>query len=146
MLLTLLACSFHVARTGLVLAPVEGVVELLEPGGVHTRLTLDADSQALLYLHDVVVEVNGARIGARMVVRDWQVVDAGDGSSGYVGRLKVTGMRVLIEDRNSGTTLILDDTNSAPLRAYGGKMVLIIGHVSGSNTVTPMAWRLLEAE
>ncbi len=142
----LFACAFHVARTGLVLAPEDGVVTLVEPGGVRTSLRLDADSAALLYLHDVIVEVTGTRVGARMMVRDWQVVDAGDGSNGYVGRLQVTGMRVLIQDRNSGTTMVLDDANSAPLRAYGGKMVLIIGHVSGPNTVTPMAWRLLEAE
>ena len=146
LLFVLLACAFHVARTGLVLAPEAGVVSLVEPGGARTTLRLDADSAALRYLHDVIVEVEGTCLGGRMIVRDWKVIDAGDGSNGYVGRLQVTGLRVLIQDRNSGATLILDDANSAPLRAFGGKMVLIIGHVSGPDTVTPMAWRLLEAE
>lgn len=143
-MLLLLACALHAARTGLVLAPEDGVVRLLEPDGRRTVLRLDAESAPLRYLHDVVVEVDGVRLGGGLVVRDWQVIDAGDGSNGYVGRLQVTGLRVLIADRNSGTTMVLDDTSSAPLRPYDGKVVLLIGHVSGPNTVTPMAWRLLE--
>lgn len=133
-------------RTGLVLPPDEGRVYLAEPDGSRIALGLDGESAPLRHLHGVVVTVTGPRMGRRVLVRDWWVLDAGDGSNGYVGRLVVQGMRVFIEDRNSATLVVLDDQHSSELRPYAGKMVLLIGHVIGPNTVTPVVWRLLEDE
>lgn len=123
-----------------------GAVELVEPGGRRIALQLDGGSAPLRYLHDVVVTVEGSRVGRRFLVRDWRVVDAGDGSSGYVGQLRVQGMRVFLADRNSGGLVVLDDRTSAPLRAWDGRTVLVIGYLVGPETVQPVAWRLLEAE
>jgi hypothetical protein len=142
----LLGCAFHTVRTGLVLPVDAGTVRLVTGDGATVTLQLDAESAPLRYLHDVVVSVDGVRVGRRLLVRDWHVIDAGDGSNGYVGRLRVQGLRVFIEDRNTGSVVILDDRNSGPLRAYDGKVVLVIGHVSGTNTVTPVVWRLLDEE
>jgi len=142
----ILGCALHVTRTGLVERPEAGVVHLVEPGGERVALTLGAEGESLRYLYGTVVAIDGSRVGGRLRVRDWYVVDAGDGSSGWVGTLRVTGLRVLINDRNTRRTYVVDDQNSAPLRAYGGRQVLLLGHLSGPETVTPVAWRLLEPE
>jgi hypothetical protein len=91
-----------------------------------------------------VVEVTGPRIGRRLVVRDWRVLDAGDGSSGYVGTLRVFGNRLLLDDRNSASTIVIDDALAPQLRPWAGHPVLVIGHITGPGTVVPVAWRLLE--
>lgn len=76
-------------------------------------------------------------------VRDWRVIDAGDGSGNFVGTLRAYGARLIIDDRNSGSPVILDDLTVAPLRPYVGYPVLVIGHVTGAGYVVPVAFRVL---
>lgn len=76
-------------------------------------------------------------------VRDWRVIDAGDGSGNFVGTLRAYGARLIIDDRNSGSPVILDDLTAAPLRPYVGYPVLVIGHVTGAGYVVPVAFRVL---
>lgn len=145
MLLLLLGCIVATPEVG-VIRPLEDGVELYTEDGRHYPLTLNADAAALAWLHDCVVEVDGPRLGGRIQVRTWQVRDAGDGSAGYLGLLRAYGGRLTIDDRNSGSTIVLEDATSGALRPYVGQEVLVLGHVIGGNLVAPMAWRVLGPE
>lgn len=138
-----LACAFHVERSGLVSPDPSGVWLAGYQGG-RIALILDADSAPIRYLNGCVVEVSGVRTPAGIVVQDWHVQDAGDGSGGFVGTLQAYGARLLLDDRNTRSTLVIDDAAVPQLRAYAGHPVLIVGTVVGSGQVQVMAWRLLD--
>ena len=142
-LLFVFACAFHVERSGLV-QPEAGAVWLAGYQGGRVALLLDADSAPIRYLNGCVVEVSGVRTPAGIVVEDWHVEDAGDGSGGFGGTLQAYGARLLLDDRNTRSTLVIDDAAVPQLRAYAGRSVLIVGTVVGSGQVQVMAWRLLE--
>ncbi len=143
MLLSLvIACALHVERAGMVTPDAKGVWLDGYQGG-RIALILSEASLPIRYLAGCVVEVRGMQTPAGIVVDDWVVKDAGDGSGGFVGTLQAYGARLLLEDRNTGTTLTLDDQQVPELRAYAGKPVLIVGTVVGAGQVRVMAWRLL---
>ncbi|MSQ03612.1 MAG: hypothetical protein EXR71_17300 [Myxococcales bacterium] len=143
MLLTLfIACALHVERAGMV-TPHPGGVWLDGYQGGRVALVLTEASAPIRYLDGCVVEVRGMQTPAGLVVEDWLVKDAGDGSGGFVGTLRAYGARLLLEDRNTQTTLTLDDQQVPELRVYAGKPVLIVGTVVGPGQVRVMAWRLL---
>ena len=79
----------------------------------------------------------------RLMSANVVVLDAGDGSGNFVGLLRAYGARIVLDDRNSGSTVILDDLSAAPLRPYVGLNVLVIGHLTASGYVVPVAFRVL---
>ena len=81
-------------------------------------------------------------MGRRICVQDWSVVAASDGSAPFVGTLRWDGSRLLIDDRNSGATYVLEGQDE--LRVYAGQSMLVIGFVTGPQVVKVMGWRLLE--
>lgn len=141
----LLGCALRVHAVGLV-EPAEAGVTLRELDGDTWSLVTQGGAAPVGWLHGCVVEVEGARLGRRLVVEEWRVQDAGDGSGGFVGTLRLHGARLLIDDRNTGTTLVVDDAVVPQLRAWAGQPVLLIGYISGPATVSPVAWRLLAPE
>jgi hypothetical protein len=145
LLAVLLGCAINASRTGLV-QPGDNPVRLQTYQGHTVKLRLDEDSAPLRYLDHCVVVVKGPALGSCLAVRDWYVQDAGDGSSGFVGNLRIYGNRLVLDDRNTQRTLVLDDDTSAPLRPYAGKPVLVLGHVIGGETIQVAAWRLLAPE
>lgn len=134
-----------VHRVGLLVSePETGVRPILRAStGEETRLSTPADAAPVRYLNGCVIEVDGRLIFGSLHVQDWRVLDAGDGSGNYVGVLRAYGARLVIDDRNSGSTIILDDLTAAPLRPYVGFAVLVIGHVTGNGYVVPVAFRVL---
>jgi hypothetical protein len=64
-------------------------------------------------------------------VKDWYVQDAGDGSGGFVGRLRTYGTRLVLDDRNTKRTLVIADGTAPELRQLVGEEVLLLGHVVG---------------
>lgn len=143
--LLLAACAAHVQRAGLV--EVErGHPVLLEADGSHWRLEAGADALTFENLRGCGVSVRGTRVGRRIVVGQWRVVDAGDGSEPWVGRLTRVGARWLVDDRNSGTSVSLDASQMAGLDAYEGHLVLIVGYVVGTHEIRVVSWRLLDSE
>ncbi len=112
--------------------------------GAALGLILDDDSAPLRGLHGCTVEVEGIRVGHALAVRDWHVRDAGDGSGGFVGVLRAYGARLVIDDRNTATTLILEDASSGSLRPLVGHPLLLIGTVVGGNTIRVVAWKQLD--
>ena len=141
LLSTLLACA--VTRTGLVHAAGEGdgVSMTVYDGGARLALALDDASVPLRGADGVVVEVRGPLVAGRLRVRDWRVLDAGDGSGGFVGPLVPWGARLRIEDRNSGSTLLVDDASALKLRGLEGHTVLLMGHVIGGGIIEVVAVR-----
>ncbi|MSP54274.1 MAG: hypothetical protein EXR69_01505 [Myxococcales bacterium] len=132
-------------RVGLVISePETGAPPILRTAtGVATRLSTPGEAAPLRYLNDCVVEVDGWLLFGALQVRDWRVLDAGDGSGNYVGVVRAYGARLVIDDRNSGSTIVLDDQTAAPLRRYVGLPVLVIGHLTGNGYVVPVAFRVL---
>jgi hypothetical protein len=89
------------------------------------------------------VMVEGPRRVRTLIVRDWVVTDAGDGSAPYVGLLRREGLRWFVEDRQTGATFFLEEASLGELRDHMGRTVLITGYVTGPNTVNVVRWRLL---
>lgn len=149
LLASIFGCAVRGAYVGLVDAPestdAAGPVLLREYEGGRWRLALGEDAAPLRWADGVRVEVRGARVGRRISVQDWRVLDAGDGSGGFVGVLRTYGSRIVIDDRNTGATLLVDDLSAVRLRALAGHPVLLLGHVTGGNIVTVRAYRALEA-
>lgn len=138
----LVGCALQARAVGLV-GPSAAPLELATGNGATVQLQLDAESAPVAWLHGCVVEVRGVRVGKRILVHDWRVLDAGDGSGGFVGYLRAYGARIAIEDRNTRSLLLVDDEVSPQLRPWIGQPVLLMGYVTGGNLVTPVAWRLL---
>jgi hypothetical protein len=58
-----------------------------------------------------------------------------------VGPLVPWGARLRIEDRNSGSTLLVDDASALKLRGLEGHTVLLMGHVIGGGIIEVVAVR-----
>lgn len=142
-LAALSGCAAHTRAVGLVVADPLGVHLQTSEGRV-VPLVLDADSAPLRHLDHCVVVVEGPKLGRRVVVKDWRVQDAGDGSGNFVGMLRVWGPKLVMDDRNTGGVIELDPVAGAQLRPWAGHPVLVIGHVSAGGVVVPVAWRLLD--
>ena len=137
------ACSTH--RMGLVIADPSANAPTMvrDQAGVVTRLGTKGDAAPVAHLNGCIVEVDGPLLFGTLQVKDWRVLDAGDGSGNFVGPLRAYGARIVLDDRNSGSTVILDDLTAAPLRPYLGLTVLVIGHLTATGYVVPVAFRVL---
>lgn len=145
LLMLVLGCALHTSRAGLV-EPGDGPVTMRTYEGRTFRLHLNEESEPIRYLDRVVVKVEGPRLGRGLWVKDWYVQDAGDGSGGFVGRLRAHGSRLVIDDRNTQRTLVIADGTAPELRDYVGEPVLLLGHVVAGETIEVAAWRLLAPE
>lgn len=134
--LTLLAC----------MATHQGVLRddgrLQAANGTSYRLTLAPQDQVVRQLTDLTLEVDGRQFGRRLTVSDWSVLAAQDGSAPYVGPLRKHGANLVLEDRNSGATFVLDGPDE--LEAFAEHTVLIIGYVDGAHGITVMGYRVLD--
>ena len=139
----LFGCALRSTVVGLV-EPVGNVTFVVSYNGTRTPVVLSAESAPLRRLDGCVVEVAGLRAPAGLIVQDWFVRDAGDGSGGFVGTLQAYGGRITIADRNTENTVFLDDLSALQLRPYVGRPVLLIGSIVGNGVVSVGAWRLLD--
>ncbi|MEC7948049.1 MAG: hypothetical protein VX265_10805 [Myxococcota bacterium] len=145
LLMLLVACSLHAPHTGLVQT---GSGDLLMVGehGERFRIVAREDASPLQHLEGCTVEVSGPRLGRRIWVDDWKVLDAGDGSMPFVGVLRRDGMQWSLRDRNSGSTVRLDPASLAGLEVHEGSPVLVIGYVLGAHRVNVVRWKALVDE
>lgn len=144
MLLALMfGCALSAHRTGLVERQDAGLL-LRESTGRSARLVASGDAAPLNQLDGCIVEVRGPRLGRRLLVHDWSVLDAGDGSAPFIGRLTRYGGNWLLEDRNTGRPVLLDERSAAALAAEEGHLLLVNGVVIGAQTVRVLSWRSLE--
>ncbi|MCP4805380.1 MAG: hypothetical protein GY913_09255 [Proteobacteria bacterium] len=134
--LSLLACS--ATRQGL----MRDDGRLQSPDGGSFRLVLKPEDQILRELTDLTVEVEGRKVGKRIAVQDWSVLAAQDGSAPFLGPIRQHGANLVMEDRNSGTTVVLD--GGEELAAYAGHTVLVIGYVDAAHVIVVMGYRVLD--
>jgi hypothetical protein len=139
----LAACVLHANRAGLVQVEGERVV-LVAPEGAVIRLVPTPEGAPLRYLEGARVSVDGRLAGRRLRPRDFTVIDAGDGSAPFVGPLRRYGSNWLIDDRNSGATILLDEASLGELRDHEGRLVMVIGYVVGAQRVNVVMWKVLE--
>lgn len=141
----LVACAIATTRVGIVeVAENHGSVSVHALDGAAVVLLLDGESEPLRGLGGCTVEVEGALVGNTLAVRRWSVRDAGDGSGGFVGVLRAYGARLVLDDRNSGGTVILEDATSGSLRPLVGHPVLLIGTVGSAGLIRVVAWKQLD--
>lgn len=134
--LTLLAC----------VASKQGVLRddgrLQTHKGASYRLVLTPEDQLVKQLTDLTLQVEGRQLGRRIAVTDWRVLAAQDGSAPYLGPLVQRGSNLVIEDRNSGATYVLDGPDD--LSSFAGHTVLVVGYVGAAHVITVMGYRVLE--
>lgn len=138
-----LGCALRSTQVGLI-EPVGAATFVVSYAGKRIPVVLNAESAPLRRLDGCVVEVTGVRTPAGLIVDDWYVRDAGDGSGGFVGTLVAYGGRIAIQDRNTDTLVFLDDISALQLRAFVGRPALLVGSIVGTNIVSVGAWRLLD--
>ncbi len=107
------------------------------------KLALGAEGASLSALGGCAVEVEGVRLADRLVVRDWTVVDGGDGSVPYVGPLVQHGSNLLLEDRGSGMPLLLDPSSASKLAPHAGRLLMVTGYVVGTQELHVVEFRVL---
>lgn len=142
-LLVLVACGWSSHRAGLI--EVQGdAVGLRAPTGQVLGVVQRGEGEVLARLEGCIVEVSGPRIGRRQWVREFTVVDAGDGSPPFVGVLRRYGGNWLIDDVNSAATLLIEPDQGVDLAPYAGQRVVLRGVVVGAQTLRVIGIRALE--
>ena len=138
MLFFLIGCaikSYH----GLLMLEDEAP-HIVDIEGRNYELHLGEDAPFFNRLEGVVLKVEGPRIFRHVIVRDWTVVDAGDGSAPYIGVLYRQGVQWMMNDIQSGAQLVIDgDFDSWNV----DDVVLIVGYVAGSHRIRVVSYRHL---
>lgn len=129
-------------------APIRGVVQpsgsavaVVDLQGHAYKLMLGDAGQPLRYLDGCVVDVEGPQIGRRVLVRDWQVITASDGSAPYVGRLRRQGSNLIMEDRNSGSIVVLSADPQLGMAEWIDQQVMVVGYITGAHQIQVVAYR-----
>jgi hypothetical protein len=141
----MLASSCRFQGSGVVepAARGEGVELRLLDGGAYV-LRLSDGTEPLGYLDGHIVQVAGRRVGRKVKVERWSIVEGLSGMPVYVGIVRRQGEGVALIDRQTGETWGLDPTASATLASWIGKVVLVEGYATGPSQLTTTAWRPLD--
>lgn len=137
-------CVASTRYNGLVDATSGQKISLVESNGQTWALAAGEDAVLFDDLSGCSVTVEGPRRGRTIVVRDWVVTDAGDGSAPYIGVLQREGLRWFVRDRQTGALMFLSEPSLGGLQAHAGETVLVAGYVIGPNMVNVVRWRVLE--
>ena len=136
-------CASSARYRGLIDATDPKNPRLLAPSGQSVRLATGEDAPLFADLGGCSMVVEGPLRVGRVVVKNWVVTDAGDGSAPYIGVLQREGMRWFIDDRQTGARMYLSEASLDKLMQHKGRTVLVAGYVMGPNTVNVVTWRLL---
>ena len=109
------------------------------------KLSAGEHAEVLENAPGVSVQVSGARLGRRLWVDGWTITDGGDGSAPFVGRLRRFGSQWLIDDLNSGSTVVLLEKSLGDLREHEGSMVMVSGFVVGAHRINVVRWTILSS-
>jgi hypothetical protein len=142
LLLSLLACALHEPQVGLVQNTADEV-HLIGNNGRDFHVISSEIAGPLRQLEGCSVSVTGRGLRHRLWINDWKVLDAGDGSSPFVGVLRQEGLKYVIRDRNSGSTVYLDPRSMNGLLDHVDDLVLVVGYVQGTHQVSVVSWKAL---
>lgn len=144
-LLLLAACAGPAVHTGLVQRTGDAII-LVGAEGREVAVRPTPAAAPLWHLEGARVEVTGKGGNRVISPQSLKVIDAGDGSAPYFGVLRRYGSNWLVDDQNSGSTIQLVEESLGDLARHEGKLVLIMGYVSGAQRVNVVMWKLLEDE
>ncbi len=130
-------------RTGLVQRTGDEVL-LVGAEGRRVRVQQSEAGAPLRYLEGTRVEVVGRGTARRIRPSSLKVLDGGDGSAPFFGVLRRYGSNWLVDDKNSGATIQLVEESLGELVNHEGRLVLLIGYVSGAQRVNVVMWKVLE--
>ncbi len=129
----------------------QGVVEitpdraLLHSDERDYELQLEGEMLALRAMDACTVSVDGMRRGRALRVQDYKVVAAQDGSTPFVGVLRLNGDKLDLILRGSGMRLVMVGPGVEVLEPYVGQSMMILGFASGPHEVTVMSFMPLES-
>ena len=126
----LVGCSFSSSHKGLVTS--SQMVTVVDVHEKRRRIISD-DTNILQQLDGCIVEVEGIRFGPWMIERDWRILDAGDGSFPFLGKIEQRGIQYFIHDHNTQSMFRLD--GDFDFSSVVDKDVLVVGFVIGSHDV-----------
>ncbi len=109
----------------------EGVAHLRTVEGQALRLIAVGPASGIGSLDGAWVEVAGERVFGTLRVGWWTVTEGPHGFPAYVGVLQPLGAQLVIADRASGATLVLDRTTTAALWPERGRLAVIEGYIDG---------------
>ncbi len=121
----------------------EDAAQLRTATGRTFALRSTEEAELLRALEGCTIQATGPMVAGSMVVQEWTVIEAGDGSAPYIGLLRQHGSNLVIDDRNSGMPLVLDEASAARLARHAGKVVMISGYVVGAQLLHAVNFRIL---
>lgn len=137
------ACSLQHQQSGVLMEAATGA-KMMGQDGREWRLVPGEHAPVLQRASGVSIQVAGPRLGHRLWVRDWTITDGGDGAAPYVGTLTRFGGQWVMEDLNSGSTIVFVEASLGDLRVHEGRLVMISGYVVGAHRVNAVRWTLLD--
>ncbi len=75
-------------------------------------------------------------------VKDYEILDAGDGSAPFIGKLEQRGIQYFLSDETSGSLFRLQEDQDLSLHL--GKRILVVGYVVGPHDLKVLSLRVLE--
>ena len=93
---------------------------------------------------DLTLQVQGPSLGRWIWVKDWTLLADRSGWTPFVGPLRVEGVQVFLEDRATGSVLILEGPAAQILRSGDGELALVTGYVSGAHRIQVLEARILD--
>ena len=137
----LMGCALNYQHRGLLVTDGRKM-KLVSSQGEQVRIIAGSDREYLRHLDGCGVKAEGVRAPGVLFVSKWEVEDAGDGSSPFLGVLSRRGMQWFIEDIHSGSFIELV-TEDSELGGWIGKPVMVVGFVVGPHQVKVMYWKPL---
>ena len=100
------------------------------------------DGNIVGQLDGCILEVEGTQFFRHIFVTSWNVLDAGDGSSPYIGRLIRRGIQWVVEDKTTKGILVLEGLSNL-IDVEEGIIVMVGGYVIAPQKIQVVHARVL---
>ena len=132
-------CSLSTTHKGLITnAKMVTIVDIDE----RKRRVFSDEAKTLHQLDGCIIEIDGPRFGPFMIEQKWRVLDAGDGSFPFLGKIEQRGIQYFIHDHNTQSMFKLDGEQD--FSPFADKKVLIVGFIIGSHDIRVL--RIIELQ
>ena len=121
----------------------DGALSLDEQGRIRTLVGPRQLLDQLARIPGAIVSIRGPVTSSSVRVREFEIVDAGDGLRPLVGHIIVDQAGVQLEDQVTGTRLALRGEALASIKHQHGSRVWVTGSVIGAQVFLVAHWGLL---
>jgi hypothetical protein len=136
-----IGCALNFQHRGLLVTNGRKM-KVVSSQGKTVRIIAGSDRKYLHHLDGCGVKTQGVKVPGFLFVSNWEVEDAGDGSSPYLGSLSRRGFQWFIEDIQTGSFIeVLSDDED--LADWIGQPIMVVGFVTGPHQVKAMYWKPL---